>query len=78
MDGGLEQPPDLSRRRSMTTFSRAKQQLDADVEAFVKAGGEIEVIPGFQSAKDWSDSNAPMNRRTMQKKGFQLRHRNAD
>lgn len=62
----------------MTTFSRAKQQLDADVEAFLRAGGEIQIIPGFQSAKDWSDSNAPMNRRTMQKRGFQLRHRDAD
>lgn len=58
----------------MTTFSRAKQQLDADIEAFLKAGGEIKKIPSHVSADDWRLSEQPLNRATRKKRSFRIRH----
>ena len=58
----------------MATFSRAKQQLDADVEAFLKAGGEIKKIPSHISGDNWRLSEQPLNRATRKKRSFRIRN----
>jgi hypothetical protein len=58
----------------MTSFSTPKEQLDADVEAFLKAGGTIKKIPSHVSADDWRLSEQPLNRATRKKRSFRIRN----